>query len=423
MQEMLWVDAHQLRPGIFIELDLGWLAHPFLSSRFRIANPKQIQTIIGLKVERVRCVKNLSDAQAWQSLMDDLFPAAVPTNTKDAKGAQLAASSANEDSTKQNKPVLDEKMRALLLQNTALQHCQRRFDETLGSYRAIWDSVQPAPMSAGDACRQTVEQLSEELNQSGDFSIRLLRQTQADAQAMHPVNVTVLSMLLGRTLGVHGNALVDLGSAAFLHDIGKVQAVLDDEHVAVGVSLAERMGMNEAVISGIAQHHEMFDGSGFPKGLKADELSLPGRIVALVNFYDRLCNQGAHGGAKKLTPHEALATIFAQYKHYFDPMVLSSFIRMMGVYPPGSVVQLIDDRYALVHAVNSSRPLKPRVLVHDPDTPADQALVLDLEVMPRLGIRRSVRPSVLSAEAFAYLAPAASINYFFESHSTDAALA
>ena len=72
---------------------------------------------------------------------------------------------------------------------------------------------------------------------------------------------------------------------------------------------------------------------------------------------------------------------------------------MMGVYPAGSVVQLTDDRYALVMQVNSSRPLKPRVLVHDPRMPRDEALLLDLERQGELGIRRSVQPAKLPPAA------------------------
>ena len=71
---------------------------------------------------------------------------------------------------------------------------------------------------------------------------------------------------------------------------------------------------------------------------------------------------------------------------------------MMGVYPPGSTVQLTDDRYALVVAVNSARPLKPNVLVHDAATPRDDALVLDLETAAGLGIRRSVRAAAAAAD-------------------------
>jgi hypothetical protein len=68
---------------------------------------------------------------------------------------------------------------------------------------------------------------------------------------------------------------------------------------------------------------------------------------------------------KSLTPHEALSRMFAQARAKFDATILNGFIRMMGIYPPGSLVQLSDDRYAMVTSVNSSRPLKPIVRVVD----------------------------------------------------------
>jgi hypothetical protein len=78
------------------------------------------------------------------------------------------------------------------------------------------------------------------------------------------------------------------------------------------------------------------------------------------------------------------------------------------------VVQLTDDRYAMVVGVNSSRPLKPRVLVHDPRSPKDEALHLDLETQAGLGIRRSLAPSKLPRAALDYLAPRPGVAYFFE---------
>ena len=92
-------------------------------------------------------------------------------------------------------------------------------------------------------------------------------------------------------------------------------------------------------------------------------MSAAARIVALVNRYDNLCDPALPAHA--LTPHEALSLMFAQTRSKFDASMLNAFIRMMGVYPPGSVVQLTDDRFALVTNVNSTRPLKPRVLVYD----------------------------------------------------------
>jgi len=182
--------------------------------------------------------------------------------------------------------------------------------------------------------------------------------------------------------------------------------------VETGLVQAKKMGLSAGATAVIAQHHEHADGSGFPAGLNSDRMTMAARIVALVNRYDNLCNPRLP--ARALTPHEALSLLFAQGRSKFDTSILGAFIKMMGVYPPGSTVQLTDDRYATVLAVNSSRPLKPSVLVHDPAIPREEALVLDLESAVGLGIRRSIKAQQLPPTALDYLAPSPRIAYFFE---------
>jgi hypothetical protein len=77
-------------------------------------------------------------------------------------------------------------------------------------------------------------------------------------------------------------------------------------------------------------------------------------------------------------------------------------------------VQLIDERYGMVVSVNSARPLKPRIIVHESGVTRDQALILDLEQVPSVGIRRSLKPSLLPAASLDFLAPRQRISYFFE---------
>jgi HD-GYP domain-containing protein (c-di-GMP phosphodiesterase class II) len=213
-----------------------------------------------------------------------------------------------------------------------------------------------------------------------------------------------------------------------LHDVGKIElpervrqredhfvageVKQYEDHVAHGVVHARKMGLATGALLVVAQHHEHADGSGFPLRLGGDKITLPARIVALVNRYDNLCNP--HFAARGLTPHEALALLYAGSAQKFDTGVLNHFIKMMGVYPAGSVVQLSDERFALVVNVHSSRPLKPRVLVHDPEVPRDEALVLDLQTRPELSIRRSLKPLQLPPAALDYLAPAKRVVYFFE---------
>ena len=162
----------------------------------------------------------------------------------------------------------------------------------------------------------------------------------------------------------------------------------------------------------VAQHHEFADGSGWPQGATQDRMSVSSRIVSMINLYDNLCN--AATPSRSLTPHEALSRMFAQSRSRFDVTLLNAFIRMMGIYPPGSVVQLSDDRFAMVMTVNSMRPLKPCVLVYNSGVPVERALHLNLEEAPDLGIRRSLKSTQLPTAAVEYLAPRQRVAYYFD---------
>jgi hypothetical protein len=87
------------------------------------------------------------------------------------------------------------------------------------------------------------------------------------------------------------------------------------------------------------------------------------------------------------------------------------------------VVQLSDERYALVVSVNSSRPIKPKVIIHDPHIPREDALVINLEHEPQIGIRRSLKPIQLPKAAYDYLSPRKRLCYFFERASDPLSLA
>jgi putative nucleotidyltransferase with HDIG domain len=262
----------------------------------------------------------------------------------------------------------------------------------------------------------------------GEVCVRVLGEPAGDRASAHAMNVTVIALLLGRALQMAPADLMELGTGALLHDVGKLalpdrlrlpqenfsaaEASLYREHVAHGVAHGRRMGLNAGALLVIAQHHEQADGSGYPKALPLERMSAAARIVAMVNHYDNLCNAAVP--SQSLTPHEALSRMFAQLRNKFDATMLNAFIRLMGIYPPGSVVQLSDDRFAMVMSVNSARPLKPRVLVFDASTPSAQALHLNLDSTPDLGIRRSLKSNQLPPRAVDYLAPRQRVAYFFD---------
>ena len=262
----------------------------------------------------------------------------------------------------------------------------------------------------------------------GPCAVHLLADGVSQRSAAHAVNVMVLALLLGQAIGLQAQQLHGLALSALLHDLGKVNlpahigepgAALRaadmqryHSHVGLSVELAQNMALPSDVLIAIAQHHEMADGSGYPLHLVADDISRWGQILALVNRYDRLCNP-LHGD-QALTPHEAVAKLFAQLRGSFDASVLGAFIRLMGVYPPGSLVQLVDGRLAVVMVVDPARPLRPWVVPHQPDVPRSQVALLNLAQTPELGILRSLKPAQLPRAALEYLLPQPRICYFFE---------
>ncbi|CAM8656660.1 COG2206 c-di-GMP phosphodiesterase class II (HD-GYP domain) [Comamonadaceae bacterium] len=417
-EESVWIDVALLRVGHYVELDVGWMAHPFPTGSFKITSPKQIEIIKGLGKKQVRVVPRKSDEPSSEA-------ADVPSESAAPIPPEAASLLTQEQADAEQR-----RLRAAMLtaQERSLIACERRFAESVRLYRKTMDMVQSQPKLATEPCLGMVNTYVTELMDNGEAAIRLLSEAAGDKSAMHPVNVTVISLLLGKAMGLNKAELIDLGMAAFLHDIGKVKLPdrvrwLEDnfssaeyrlyqEHVPQGLAIGKGMELRSPVLLAMLQHHEMVDGSGFPSRLRGDALGTSGRILALVNRYDNLCNPSRPGSA--LTPHEALSLIFAQFKARFDAVTLSAFIRMMGVYPPGSVVQLIDDRFGIVVSVNSARPLKPRIILHEPGVARAEALILDLEKMPQLGIRRSLKPGNLPAAALDYLAPRQRIAYFFE---------
>ena len=414
----LMLEVHKLRIGMFVHLDLGWMDHPFPLNRFKISTNAQIEQIKGLRLKQVKVMTALSDPAA---LEDDVASAAD-------RPTEPAPLSPQEQAKQQATVAALARRQSLAQQNADLARCEREFSSASGAWKQVATLAQRDAMQAKQESEALVKGLIGQLSSARESSIRLLSETAGDGNALHALNVTVISLLLGRALQFDEATLNDIGLGALLHDIGKmtlpdrlrwhsdkfnaVEEKTFREHVQAGLKLGEKMGLSPGVLAVIAQHHETADGKGYPTGMNKDGMSQAAKVVALVNAYDNLCNPG--NAALAATPHEALAMMFAQIKPRFDGASLTAFIRMMGVYPPGSVVQLSDERFALVVSVNASRPLRPKVIVHDAKVSAEEALIVDLQTEPTLGIRRSLHPRHLSRPVLEYLSPRKRMCYFFE---------
>ena len=409
------IDVSQLKIGMYIHVDLSWIAHPFPLNSFKLSSEEQIAILRGLKLKQVRWSPGKSDLQAQAEPIPD-------------SATLAAASAASEQILSPEERAKQAHRHALSAQREALKVCERQYTAAATAYGDLVALAQHQPVESREQAQSLTKALLDKMLVDTDLSIRLLGEGAGDRNTAHVLNVTIISLLLARAFNMPPNEMMDLGIGALLHDIGKLELsasvrARDDEldaeelqlyqsHVAKGVAMGQKMGLSAGPLLVIAQHHEYADGTGFPLGVNADRMSAAARIVALVNRFDGLCNPLTP--SKAMTPHEALSLMFAQGRSRFDAAMLNAFIRMMGVYPPGSAVQLTDDRYGIVVAVNSSRPLKPRVMVHEPKVPIEEALILNLEHQENLGIRRSLKPAMLPVDARNYLSPRQRITYFFD---------
>jgi putative nucleotidyltransferase with HDIG domain len=192
----------------------------------------------------------------------------------------------------------------------------------------------------------------------------------------HSVSTCALMITFARRLGMSRQVIRDVAFGALLHDIGKARipdSILNKPR-SLTASEFERMKMHAIYsveileksrnISPIslqiaAQHHERHDGSGYPKKLDSENLSIYGKMAAIVDVYDAISsNRVYHRG---LRPSEALKKLLEWSAHHFEPKLVHSFIRSVGIYPAGSLVLLESGRLAIVRDQNEDDLLHPVV--------------------------------------------------------------
>ncbi len=194
----------------------------------------------------------------------------------------------------------------------------------------------------------------------------------------HGVKVALYLIALGRQIGFPKKELSHLGLIGMLADVGKIKlprALLDKpgmlapaeyglikEHVRLGLdALREAGGLPNEVEQGIAQHHERLDGSGYPKGLKGNGISIYGRMAAIADSFAALITPRAY--ANPSAPQDALMNLYEWAGTSFHEPLVEQFVQAVGVFPVGSLVELSNGEVAIVVAHNRVRRLEPRVLV------------------------------------------------------------
>lgn len=410
------IHVDHLQPGIFISLsDIGWLKHPFVLSDFCISSEKQIQTLREMGLREISWDPERSTAQP---LSDS---AVAVLEEEDFGGSALAG-------------MLDEKRsrseRVRVLRDQFARR-EREYEKDMVAAGEILKTVAGRPLEAHAQARALVGRLVSSLIGAQSEVIHLVNSKAKDGGlAAHSVNVMMLSLLLGKAVGLSEDEMKWLGMGALLHDVGKNEVpsriLLSSNrtrpeedfyraHIGYGIkAVAGIRDLETPVRNIIACHHECWDGSGYPNHLVAEKIPKLARLVALANRYDNLCNPFDIKQAR--TPSGTIAQLFKSEAGSFQAELLKAFVKTLGVYPPGSFVALSNGAVGLVIESNSADILHPLLMLHDPEVPRSEAIMLDLRGTD-IAVTSALNPATLPLAVVEYLAPRGRVDYYIQGAS------
>jgi len=227
--------------------------------------------------------------------------------------------------------------------------------------------------------RATVQQMLNDLLYSSDVLGNLTEiQGYDDYTFHHSINTTILGLVLGMASGFSEHKLLEFGMGVLMHDIGKIQVpasilnkktpLLPEEfdeikrHSTIGFDILRRNNDFSLLSAHVAfQHHEKWDGSGYPRGLKGSEIHEYGKLAAVADVYEALTSRRIY--RKAIEPNDAFEYIVSQSDKHFDPLVLDVFKKHIAIYPSGSGVLLSNGQRGNVVKQNPAFPNRPLVRV------------------------------------------------------------
>ncbi len=230
-----------------------------------------------------------------------------------------------------------------------------------------------------DTVDRTVTEMERSILRNPDAFLLLNKIRKEDSYTYgHSIQCTAYAIAFGRQLGLPPEQIHELALGALLFDVGKSKipkrlldkpgSLLPPEfevvkmHVAHGVDLLQQSsGIAPRTLSLVATHHERFDGSGYPRGLKGGDIPLFGRMAGIIDFFDAITSHRPY--APSTSPHEAIKSLYNFRNTLFQDELIEQFIQTLGVYPIGTLVELSNGEVGIVVGQNRARRLRPQVLI------------------------------------------------------------
>ncbi len=340
------VAAMNLQPGMFVaELDRPWLDTPFSLQGFVVRDTSEVLYISDY-VDHVFVDAEYRASRRFINLD------AAPSVSRSGQMLQLKAD---------------------------FQQARVCFENASATLDKVFDSLRTGRNTDIKEVRDAINPLIEGVFRNQEAVAALLRLKESGQYRYHhSLSMALWATILGRHLGLHRDELEKLAVGCAMCDVGMTELspeLLDNPsnlteqqsrivraHPMMGAQLVTDSGnVDFEVIAIIENHHERFDGSGYPRGMEGAAIPLLARIAGLVDAYDAMITPRPYASAR--TSHEAVQELIDSKGSAFQDSLVEQFVQAIGLFPTGCLVELNTGEVAIVIKQNRSRRLKPQVVV------------------------------------------------------------
>jgi HD-GYP domain-containing protein (c-di-GMP phosphodiesterase class II) len=364
----------ELKVGMFVaDVGRAWFNHPWSSKSRLLTEQAEIQELIDYGIDEVYIDTERSKVKGPGASGRKPFVPVAGTS-----GPLRQAASAAPAATQ---PAVPDRVSLL---EAELPKAAKAYGRALDTSKALIAACYMNKRIEVSEVQENVDELVESVTRNQDALSALIKLRRFDDYTYtHCLNVSVLSISTGKALGLSHEDLRILGMGTMFHDLGKTRVPayilnkpgkLTDEEFAVmrnhaalseEIILEQKLAVDDQAIQVARFHHERMDGSGYPDHLKGDQIPRLATICGLSDVYDALTSDRVYH--KGMLPHDALKFIYGLRGTHFEPTWVDRFVQSVGIYPPGSVVELNSGHIAVVIEVIHTSLLNPIIkIVADP---------------------------------------------------------